>query len=212
MERVSNQLASGDYIMAYSNRPWGSIVRLPERYPYSNNYYRALFSGELGYELVQGFTRYPELAGISFVHDPFSRAGLPAPATIPGVQRTALAFDLGYADENVTNYDRPLVLVWESVDRLSLPEVRNILLGDADEEGGQHDDSYQRRRCEDGVIDTPLDATSGEIGRSGRADHQYCSLKRRTIHWPTMFMPRVMRKRSIHGWWERRPTTPTTTR
>ena len=123
--------------MAYSNRPWGSIARLPERYPYSSNYYRALFSGELGYELVQGFTRYPELAGISFVHDPFSRAGLPAPAAIPGVQGTGLAFDLGYADENVTNYDRPLVLVWENVDRLSLSEVRNILLADADEEGSE---------------------------------------------------------------------------
>ena len=134
VERVSNQLAAGDYIMAYSNRPWGSIARLPERYPYSSNYYRALFSGELGYELVQGFTRYPELAGISFVHDPFSRAGLPAPESIPGVQGTALAFDLGYADENVTNYDRPLVLVWENVDRLSLSEVRNVLLGGADDE------------------------------------------------------------------------------
>jgi YYY domain-containing protein len=129
VQRVSIQLGGADYIMAYSNRPWGSIARLPERYPYSSNYYQALFSGELGYELVQAFARYPEFAGVSFAHDPFSRAGVTAPSQLPGVETASFNFNLGWADENVTNYDHPLVLVWENKGRLSRSEIELIMRG-----------------------------------------------------------------------------------
>ena len=130
---VASQVADADYIMSYSNRPWGSISRVPERYPYSAAYYRALFSGELGFELVQGFARYPTLAGVSFVHDPFTTAGMERPVSVPGVDTGALALNMGYADENVTNYDHPLVLVWENVERLSEHEISAIMfLGDFD--------------------------------------------------------------------------------
>ncbi len=124
---VSSQLADADYIISYSNRPWGSIARVPERYPYSAAYYRALFSGELGYELVRGFARYPTFAGVSFVHDPFTMAGVERPATVPGVDTGALPLELGYADENVVNYDHPLALVWQNVERLSEEEITGIL-------------------------------------------------------------------------------------
>ena len=127
------QIESADYIMSYSNRPWGSILRAPERYPYSSTYYGALFSGELGFELVHGFARYPTLAGVSFVHDPFTAAGLERPESVPGVETGPLALDLGYADENVTNYDHPLVLVWENTGRLSEAEISGIMFaGDFD--------------------------------------------------------------------------------
>src|SRR5690606_24310454 len=126
---IAGMLANADYIVAYSNRPWGSIARVPERYPYSRAYYQALFSGELGYELVQGFTRYPTLAGVSFVHDPFTRAGVTRPAKIPGVETGAIAIDLGYADENVTNYDRPLVLLWKNEGRLSPEAITALMVG-----------------------------------------------------------------------------------
>ena len=126
--QVSSQLASADYIISYSNRPWGSIVRVPERYPYSAAYYRALFSGELGFELVRGFTRYPTFAGVSFVHDPFTVAGVERPESVPGVDTGALALELGYADENVVNYDHPLALVWQNAERLSEEEIGRILL------------------------------------------------------------------------------------
>ena len=128
LQRIADDVADADYIMAYSNRPWGSIARLPERYPFSAAYYRALFSGELGYELVQAFARYPTLAGVSFVHDPFTRAGLPEPAVLPGIEPSALALDLGWADENVVNYDRPLVLVWRNVEELTSREIVALLV------------------------------------------------------------------------------------
>ena len=130
---VAEQVAGADYIMSYSNRPWGSISRVPERYPYSAAYYRALFSGDLGFELVRGFARYPTLAGVSFVHDPFTVAGMERPDSIPGVETGALALNLGYADENVTNYDHPLVLVWQNAERLSEVEISSIMFaGDLD--------------------------------------------------------------------------------
>lgn len=124
---AADQIERADYIMSYSNRPWGSILRAPERYPYSSAYYRALFSGELGFELVRGFARYPTLAGASFVHDPFTAAGIERPENVPGVDTGALALDLGYADENVTNYDHPLTLVWQNVERLTATEISGIM-------------------------------------------------------------------------------------
>ncbi|MEX2430735.1 MAG: DUF2298 domain-containing protein, partial [Dehalococcoidia bacterium] len=128
VEAVAGWTADADYIMAYSNRPWGSIARVPERYPYSAAYYQALFSGELGYELVQAFDRYPSLAGVTFAHDPFTRAGVERPDSLPGVDTGLLRLNLGYADENATNYDRPLVLVWENVDRLPVAELTRVML------------------------------------------------------------------------------------
>ncbi len=130
VDRISEMLAGADYVMAYSNRPWGSIARLPERYPYSSAYYRALFDGSLGYELAQGFARYPSLLGVSFAHDPFTRAGVQSPGDIPGVEPTQVALNLGYADENVVNYDHPLTLVWRNTGRLSAEEISAIMLAD----------------------------------------------------------------------------------
>ena len=124
---AADQIERADYIMSYSNRPWGSILRVPDRYPYSSAYYRALFSGDLGFELVRGFARYPTLAGVSFVHDPFKAAGLERLESVPGVDTGALALGLGYADENVTNYDHPLVLVWQNVERRTADEISAIM-------------------------------------------------------------------------------------
>ena len=133
---LSRRLASADFIMSYSNRPFGSIARLPERYPYSSSYYNQLFEGNLGYRLEQAFTRYPTLLGVSFAHDPFTRAGVAAPESLPGVESGALTLDLGYADENVTNYDRPLVLIWRNVEHLTERETFDrIIAGQAEPSG-----------------------------------------------------------------------------
>jgi YYY domain-containing protein len=129
VQKISDLLAASDYIMAYSNRPWGSIARLPDRYEYSSRYYHALFDGSLGFEITQAFARFPSFAGVTFEHDPFTRATIAIPASLPGIERTGLTFNLGWADENVVNYDHPLVLVWENVGHLSAGEIENTMLG-----------------------------------------------------------------------------------
>ena len=128
LEGVVEELASADYLLIYSNRPFGSIARLPDRFPLSSSYYRRLFDGDLGYELDRAFASYPALAGVSFVHDPFTRATVKAPENLPGAQPSGVVLRLGYADENVTNYDHPLVLVFRNVERLEAIELLDRIL------------------------------------------------------------------------------------
>ncbi len=85
-ERFFQMLSQGEYVFMSSNRQWGTIPRVPERYPLSTAYYRALvgcpeeiesvtcynlaesgkFEGQLGFELVETFTSYPTLGKWEF--------------------------------------------------------------------------------------------------------------------------------------------------
>ena len=107
------RLAESEYIVFYSNRAYGSVARLPGRYPQSSAFYHALFGEELGYRLERVFLSYPSLAGVHLRDDPYRRAGLPAPVEYGGA-----IINLGYADENVIGYDHPQVLVFRNEDRL----------------------------------------------------------------------------------------------
>ena len=131
-----DRLAEGDYIVFYSNRAYGSVARLPDRYPQSSAFFHLLFGGELGYRLERAFTSYPSLAGINLRDNPYGRAGLPEPmpasaaAHPPGIN-----LNLGYADENVIGYDHPQVLVFRNTEHLSTTVLRqriNAPVADAD--------------------------------------------------------------------------------
>ena len=121
--KVVDLLLEGDYLVFYSNRTYGSLARLPERYPLSSRYYQALFSEDLGYELEAAFTSYPKLMGVAFVDDTFSRAGLPEPAILTDDRPGSITLDMGYADENVVNYDHPKVLLFRKTEDLSRVEI-----------------------------------------------------------------------------------------
>ena len=73
---VADALADADYLVFFSNRLYGTIPRLPERYPVSTEYYRLLFSEQLGYTLADVQTSYPTLFGIGFVDDTLGRPAL----------------------------------------------------------------------------------------------------------------------------------------
>ncbi|MHB1355161.1 MAG: DUF2298 domain-containing protein [Anaerolineae bacterium] len=90
-------LQEADYILLSSNRLYESIPRLPLRYPMTTRYYEALFSGELGFDLLQTFTSRPTLFGIEIVDD--------------------------YADETFTVYDHPKVLLFKKNDSFSLSKL-----------------------------------------------------------------------------------------
>ena len=110
---MARLLADADYLVFYSNRMYGTIPRLPERYPATSDYYHALFRGELGFELAHFETAYPNLFGVSLKHDTFGRPGLPEPQALRNYQQTAVDLNLGFADESYSVYDHPLVLVFE---------------------------------------------------------------------------------------------------
>ncbi len=121
LERFYTTLDQADYIFITSNRQWGSLPRLPERFPLSIAYYRSLigcpperkiewcyavaqpgrFQGELGFDLVQVFQSNPSLGSLQ-INDQF-------------------------AEEAFTVYDHPKVLIFRKSDAYDPQRVRAIL-------------------------------------------------------------------------------------
>jgi YYY domain-containing protein len=107
LERFVNILNQTEYIFISSNRQWGTLPRLPERFPLTTIYYRALlgcpptqeivecyrvaqpgmFEGKLGFDLVKVFESPPTLGPLR-LNDQF-------------------------AEEAFTVYDHPKVLIFK---------------------------------------------------------------------------------------------------
>ena len=98
---LRSRLSEADYIVLSTNRLYGAIPRLPERYPMSTRYYRLLFAGELGFEKVAEFTTYPRLGPFVFNDDS--------------------------ADESFTVYDHPKPIIFQKVRELSDAEWDSLL-------------------------------------------------------------------------------------
>ena len=129
MSDLAARLAASDYLIFYSQRPFVSVGRASERFPLSANYYRQLFSGDLGYRLERTFTSYPALLGVTFQDSPYAHAGLEPPAPHKGQSPPTIGLGLGYADENVVGYDHPQVLLFKNVDQLPSPVLVARLVG-----------------------------------------------------------------------------------
>ncbi|MCS7002954.1 MAG: DUF2298 domain-containing protein, partial [Dehalococcoidia bacterium] len=108
-------LADSDYLVFYSQRLYGTIPRLPDRYPLMTQYYHALFAGDLGYTLAHAATNYPRVFGVTVGDDPFARAGLPRPAGLAAFEPMV---NLGFVDETFTVFDHPRVLIFQNTGAL----------------------------------------------------------------------------------------------
>ena len=128
MQGLADSLAQGDYLFLYSHRLYGTIPRLLERYPISTDYYRRLFSGELGYTLERRFTSYPNLLGVALKDDVFSRPGLPEPEYAGLDTSYLVTLDLGFADESFTVYDHPQVLIFKNTDTYDRERMLSLLM------------------------------------------------------------------------------------
>ena len=134
VRRMSELLSEADYVVMYSNRLYGTVARLPDRYPVSRAYYQQLFDGGLGYELETHFTSYANLLGVGFVDETFERPDLPPPGNLAGnladARPHSVSINLGYADESFSVYDHPKVLIFGNVERLDSDEImRRIVEG-----------------------------------------------------------------------------------
>lgn len=91
-DKMNALLQQGDYLILSSNRGWGSIPTVPERYPQMTVFYEDLFAGRTSYKKVAEFTSYPSLQYLGI------------PITIPD----------DWAEEAFTVYDHPKVLIFEN--------------------------------------------------------------------------------------------------
>ena len=101
LETLLDSLDETDYIIEASNRLYGSIPRAPAEYPGTSAYYKSLFSGDLGFELVARFENSPSLFGIHFSDN--------------------------NGEETFTVYDHPQVLIWSKTDQWSRDNALRIL-------------------------------------------------------------------------------------
>ncbi|MBN2555150.1 MAG: glycosyltransferase family 39 protein [Anaerolineales bacterium] len=124
-ERILGNLSSGDFLIITSNRQYGTIPRVPQRYPLTTEYYRELmgcpitlsvpecyalaqpgdYVGSLGYELIEVFDSSPRI-GNWVISDQM-------------------------AEEALTVYDHPRVLIFRRAADFSEQAIWDAL-GDVD--------------------------------------------------------------------------------
>jgi len=115
---MQNALDQADYIVITSNRFYDSLSRIPYRWPMSMAYYRALFDGSLGFELVRTFESPPRLGPI-----PIRDQALPTDNLPDWVN------EHWEAEEAFHVYDHPAVLVFRKTEAYSSQNTRFILEG-----------------------------------------------------------------------------------
>lgn len=123
-------LDRADYIILGSNRLYASIPRLQPRYPLTTEYYRALFAGELGFELVADFTSRPALFGLIQFPDqetPFPLMEMAADGYV--YQTEPIKIVLPPAEEAFSVYDHPRVLIFRKTAAYSRQLVEKVLGG-----------------------------------------------------------------------------------
>ena len=133
LDQLVAWLDQSDYVTMSSNRAYGSMTRLPRRYPLTSEYYRTMFTGELGFKLIGSFESYPTLGPFTFPDQETTQAlGLwPDPTRCPlaGVStcRDLINVPLPPAEEPFSVYDHPRVLVFEKTPEFSAEKVRAVL-------------------------------------------------------------------------------------
>jgi hypothetical protein len=127
---LSSKLATVDYLVLSSNRLWRSLSALPEKYPTTTNYYKLLFNGELGFTKVAQFSSYPCLLPKRLPSN-YLEATPPLRPNILQLTQTNDCFaaiaDDG-AEEAVTVYDHPVVLIFKNTDKFTPEQIRTLLL------------------------------------------------------------------------------------
>jgi hypothetical protein len=110
-----------DYLIVPSQRAVWSAIRMPVMYPMTIDYYRALFSGKLGFELVAEF-QTPYKIGALQISDVGGTWALGKEPEIPVFNFNALA-----AEEAFSVYDHPPVWIFKKTDKFNVDDARRIL-------------------------------------------------------------------------------------
>jgi YYY domain-containing protein len=133
-EQMYAWLDQADYIVISSNRIYAVVPRLkgryasdPEdyRYPMTSEYYRALFAGELGFELAADFTVAPAIGPFQF---PDQEIPFPLMEPVDYLYQTEpIEVYLPPAEEAFSVYDHPRVLIFRKTAAYSRQLVESVL-------------------------------------------------------------------------------------
>ena len=107
---IEAALADADYIILASRRGYATLARWPERYPLTARYYQQLFDGELGFEPIACFGRYPHLGPVVLRDNPAAGLGFALPAVCQA--RDSVTLRLGRLDESFVVYDHPQAVIF----------------------------------------------------------------------------------------------------
>ncbi len=118
-DKLTVLLAESNYFVLLSNRLYATIPRLPERYPITSEFYRKLFLGELGYEMVYAGSRYVGGLGVDYYEDPFARLDFGSPERFQPPSKGLFTADFGWADESFSVYEHPQTFVFQNVEGFS---------------------------------------------------------------------------------------------
>ncbi len=129
LQRMIGWLGEADYIFLTSNRLYGTIPRQPLRYPLTSEFYRLLFTGQLGFELINELVSYPRLGPFEFPDQETTQAlGLwPDPTRLP--RPGVISVPYPPAEEAFSVYDHPRVLIFKKRPDFSQPDAITRLSG-----------------------------------------------------------------------------------
>ncbi|GAK50212.1 glycosyl transferase family 39 [Candidatus Moduliflexus flocculans] len=99
---IAEQLSRADVIFLATKRLYGSILRVPDRYPLTIKYYQLLFDGQLGFEPIAPLTNYPSLFGKTFNDD--------------------------FADESFSVYEHPKTILFQKVREMTQNELAALII------------------------------------------------------------------------------------
>jgi YYY domain-containing protein len=134
MQRLSQELASADYIVFQTKRLYGAVTRTEhlqdpkarEKYKYTVNYFKQLFAGDLGYTLIHEVASRPTLFGFE----------------VPD--------ELG--DESLSVYDHPKVLFFQNTGRLEAGVILDRILNHPPSRPLTRDDLLIAKPSAEGIL------------------------------------------------------------
>jgi len=94
-QKIDSALNSADYYILSSNRGWGSIPTVPEKYPLMSKFYNDLLSNKTDYKIIKKFTSYPSLRWLGIPFD----------------------FPDQWSEEAFTVYDHPKVIILKNTNK-----------------------------------------------------------------------------------------------
>jgi len=102
MAKLATELAASDRVVLQTKRIYGAVTRAPEKFPLTNRAFRLLFAGDLGFTLTKSFASRPSLFGLELPDE--------------------------LADESLSVYDHPKILIFENRGRLPARDIESRLL------------------------------------------------------------------------------------